>query len=575
MAVLSVMVMMSLGGCLRGPQRPSILLIGVESMGVDVVGCSAEPSESHDRIGFTAFCQEAIRFTHATTPSTMSQATWTSLLTAQYPYEHGVHDNGMNALSAKRETVAKAALRKGYRTGFFSGGPPLFRKSGLAQGFEVFEDQFLMDLAHPYLPARSTIERFLNWLADDVESDAFFGAIHLADLQFPDVGVLNENGLLQEKSINSQLDAVGQSLDILYRQMKKVKRWDSTTIILLGLNGPGAPSSLLSASTQVVLFVKPARSNGHEPHAWKIDRGVNLVDVGRTAFDILNLEIPESAKSPPLEAMSLAPLLDGSDEETGQNRFLVVESGWPKWREIGQLRAAVRKDPYLYVLDLRPKAFNTFVDRVENIPFPDTDADALDRSEKYSKLLRSLGYRPYEENSIRRQEFEMHQSVASGDYERLELWGPAARLALQNNDWEALERIAKMAKRPAWQYIASRNRNQPFDFQPKNICERLLLLRLNEHPRQCNDPVLTSLVSWVREKQDFEKRLLQEKFLSNYSRELLKRRIYQLNAAHFFAWDTDLSVGDEPLLTELFLALPENRKYQSMAKARSPGLAEE
>jgi len=110
-----------LSGCeLTRDNQPSVLVIAVEGLSFETVGCDAEEFE-----GLKDFCEESVRFSHAYTPSDMSQASMASLLTGLYPFDHGVRHNGDNFLSARFRTLAEGALARHYRTLFVSGGPPI------------------------------------------------------------------------------------------------------------------------------------------------------------------------------------------------------------------------------------------------------------------------------------------------------------------------------------------------------------------------------------------------------------------------------------------------------------------
>jgi len=50
---------------------------------------------------------------------------------------------------------------------------------------------------------------------------------------------------------------------------------------------------------------------------------------------------------------------------------------------------------------------------------------------------------------------------------------------------------------------------------------------------------------------------------------LLQARINELNLSRHLAWDTSIDTLYEPSLTELFLALPENKMYATIAKIRA------
>src|SRR5690606_10347070 len=135
--LLIVLISVFAGSCQwQSETKPSILVIAVDSLSSDFITCFDETESLNS--GFATLCSESVRFTHAFTTSTMSVAALSSVLTAQYPYETSVFNNGSNYLLNEFETIAEVAISKGYRTSLFSGGAPVFRKTGLGQGFEVF-----------------------------------------------------------------------------------------------------------------------------------------------------------------------------------------------------------------------------------------------------------------------------------------------------------------------------------------------------------------------------------------------------------------------------------------------------
>jgi arylsulfatase A-like enzyme len=113
---LAVILNSVLAGCSwQGRRDPGTLVIAVENLGFDSISCEAED--------FRTFCEEGVRFTHAYTTSTLSQAAMASLFTGLYPLEHGVRTNGANHLPAHLVTVAEAAAARGTRTALFSDFP--------------------------------------------------------------------------------------------------------------------------------------------------------------------------------------------------------------------------------------------------------------------------------------------------------------------------------------------------------------------------------------------------------------------------------------------------------------------
>jgi sulfatase-like protein len=64
-----------------------------------------------------------------------------SLFTGQYPYTHGVRNNGEFALADRVPTLATALHDRGYRTAAFVSAFVLDRRYGLARGFDAYDDR--------------------------------------------------------------------------------------------------------------------------------------------------------------------------------------------------------------------------------------------------------------------------------------------------------------------------------------------------------------------------------------------------------------------------------------------------
>ena len=262
----------------------------VENLGFNSFSCG-DASGPPDEVLFESFCNESVRFTHAYTPSTMSQAAIASLLTGLYPREHGVRHNGAVGLSAKIETLAEVARDSRMKTSFISGGPPIFRRSGFSQGFDIFDDSVAPALKSLYRPASSVVSMFLDW--QKPLRGGWLSFLFFADPQFVDQPTVDDLGEERESSYEGQVAEVSESIESLVKEMKRRQVWDSTTVVLVGTNGFGSenrPSdpqavNLFADATRVVLMVKPAHTDKPgfvKPSNWKIDSNVSLADLGET-----------------------------------------------------------------------------------------------------------------------------------------------------------------------------------------------------------------------------------------------------------------------------------------------------
>lgn len=585
-----------LASCSWQPEpRPSVLLIAVEQLGFDSLACGSDAMASREMAGFKLFCDEGARFTHAFTSSTMSQAAMATILTGLYPFEHLVRHNGPSYLSTKFPTVSRVAAGLGFRTGFFSGGPPIFRKSGLSQGFEWFDDFLSVDHKHLYRPAEETAEAFHLWLRREVSGEPFFAVLYFPDLQFPEVETVNDLGEPRERSYNGQLRELSDALLGLQADLRKLKVWDSTHVFLVGLNGysqPGletepGPTRLSSLQTQVALFIKPARKPRDSGLEWKIDKNVSLADLGVTLFDVLGkpqaTQAIRSVESP-FVTVSLKSVMKNPDADWASDRWIPVESAWSEWRGLGPPRVALRKDQFLLIYDQKLKIYNTLIDRMEAVPTPSIDPIYQSLKQASRPIFARLGAVPWQTkdtNAFRKiqlaqtlwrspqafDEVKTKLARAMQDMStdsQISAWG--AELALEEEDWPELTILGQRSRQTSWQWVGQKNlKGSPSVGLEK--CAKLLAFGRGG-ARDCDDAMFLQLIGWARESDASQKAQLQETFLRNYLQYRADQTIARMNWINSLSWDIPVDQPNGPNLSDLFLRVGENKKYLQQVKAR-------
>lgn len=414
--------MLVFGGChWNKTPHPSYLVIAIDRLGVAHGACSPEKDDA-TRSGFSEICDESVRFTHAFTTSTMSAPAMGSILTGRYPYRSGLRHNGggeLGTLSSSAETIAERALELNYRTLFVAGAAPLLRRTGLHQGFEVFDDFIHPTNRRMHRPAREVVDIFTKWMDSDVKQDHFFAVLHLADMVVPWQPMPDDSGRVRESTVRGQFEEIDESLARLWAYLKRKKKWDQTTILVVGLQGDSAdvrsgeiPAlDLHSDTTHVTLLVKEGmRSDKGPPEpgqpaynwvpkSWSFDVNVSLADVGVTLFDWIDGRQAQNAEVD--EARSLRSALKGPgeaiDEWRKQDRLIVVESAWAKWQVDSSfpIRAAIRKGPYLYIHDTTPAIYNTLTDGFEVAPLPRKNSRSLELQKEFGGIVAGLGFREF------------------------------------------------------------------------------------------------------------------------------------------------------------------------------------
>lgn len=570
--------------CERAP-NPSILVVAIDSLPFHQSLCTRD--EMMPQSGFATLCKEALRFTHATSPSTLSAPALTSVLTGLYPFQHGVRHNGSPGLSPVFRTFAESAVKGGMRTSLFSGGAPIWRRTGLHQGFEIFEDAFVPSPYKMFRSFEKTLGLFQNWLLHDVGADPFASVLYLPDLNFTDTVTESEAGERRSLSYDSQLEELDETLMELITFLKKQNRWDSTNVVVMGLNGREIsprlgeiePVLLNNENTQVALLIKPVRRPRDEAIYWTVDRNVSLVDVGRTLLDLAGAPPPGMADVD-APSVSLTGVFRSPQPNWPENRLIPMESGWSAWHGFGEIRSAALTGHDLLIYDRRPVLYNTLTDRLETNPATFRDASdhrILDRAQ----ILESLGFRPWDRPSLAtRILFQIPSlrwlsptagpellrdlsQIAFGNQASPRAFRWAAQIALEQKDWATLLKLGKKAQEPLWIAVAERN----LAGKNPNLPDACLSLLDRKDPnsfelRACSDELFLSLLDWVRADISGDNREgARRKFLRNWETASLDLRVLKTNAALGLLWLPVSAEETLPSRTSLALALPQLKKF--------------
>lgn len=581
---------LAFGSCSwRSAPQSSVLVIAVDDLGFGSLSCG-EGEGQMEISGFESFCTEAVRFTHAYSPSSLSQPTLTSLMTGLYPHEHGVRHNGAQGLAAKFVTLAEAARARKMKTALFSGGPPIWRRSGLNQGFDLFDDNVAVTLKSTYRPANQVVDLFLGWQASEAPRGGFVSLLFMPDPQFIDVPTTNALGEVRESSYESQVQEVGESVARLVKELKARKVWDSTHVILIGLDGFAQTNrmdetqgtNLFSETTRATLMIKPGRKMREGPFTWKIDQNVSLVDVGATLFEIVDPEQGKPASR--FETISLSPALVGPSTGWPEGRRIVSETAWPEWRGFGGVRSAVRSGSYFYLFDDNDQLYNTLSDSLETTPLPLGEPRAASLRDAYGGFLRKLGYLPWRstnplaiDKAILAQDLWHERGPVADSRERLrklsrrhpkdpELNAWRAILALQAGEWNELKAVAG-DENPVWKYVAAVNLGEKAD-RPLTPCLRALDVATPDVRKSCNDDLARELIEWVTSKDEKARERAMEAALRGAVAKALAEKVAKQNAVAGDVWDVSKAPLSEPAMSDLILALPEMKKYRTQVRAR-------
>ena len=86
--------------------------------------------------------RHGVVFLDATAHAPLTLPSHASILTGRYPTSHGIRDNSGYALAESVPTLATLLHGAGYHTAAFVSSFVLRRSTGLARGFDVYDDRF-------------------------------------------------------------------------------------------------------------------------------------------------------------------------------------------------------------------------------------------------------------------------------------------------------------------------------------------------------------------------------------------------------------------------------------------------
>lgn len=562
----------------------SIIVIAVDSLSVSDISCSQRPPS---RSGFALLCEEAVRFTHAYTPSVLSAPALASLLTGLYPFQHGLRHNGGPGLSPALQTWPEAAVEKSYRTGFFSGGAPILRKTGLHQGFEVFDDGVTPNILTSFKSFEKNVRSFTKWMEQELSSEPFAAVFYVPDLEMIDTSTVSPSGEPRSRSYDSQLEEFDTQLFKLIRYLKGADRWRDSVFILTGLNGrvtvprPNEipPLNLHAENTQVALFIKAPKSLKDTSLNWTIDRNVSLVDVGRTLAEWFGMS-PQPTNSD-FPTFSLREALSDTEKVPPYDRALLIESGWGAWKKVTSIRAAILSNQDYLIFDRKPRYYNLLTDRFELNPLP----TAVNLNIQSSlNILQALGYDAFqspEEKYLLPFQIPYMNWVDPSQIQSLKtslynLWQDDIKNHLLAN-WVAISAIESSDNKVLAEVAAATKNWQWFQDMPDDPCWGLVKETdtTSIKSKKCNETLFQELMAWIKTSNESSKEWARNRFMTSYYYHLMDRKIFKTNMGLYGIWDLSSTTKWEPTYTDIFLARKENQSLRQQILKALPEIQDE
>jgi len=157
-----------------GPDRPSVILISVDTLRADHLSCHGYERDTSPVIDSLATA--GVRFEWAFAQATFTLPSHMTLFTSLYPTVHDVI-NRDRRLPGARTTVTEALVEAGYRTAAFTDGGFVGGRYGFNQGFERYRDRWTL--------IAGSVPRALDWIDAVPDDEPFFVFLHCYDVHDP------------------------------------------------------------------------------------------------------------------------------------------------------------------------------------------------------------------------------------------------------------------------------------------------------------------------------------------------------------------------------------------------------
>ena len=282
-----------------GGDRPPIFVVSIDTLRADrlpAYGYGAGETPHLDR-----FAGEAILFENAISPCPLTLPSHSSIFTGRLPFTHGVRDNlGYRLDPAAHPTLAALLRERGYATGGAVSSYVLREETGLADGFDLYDDAIRR--RHGVTPDRlerrgeETLAAAEAWLEVRREAPLFF-FLHLFEPHDPYEPPEPFSSRLADP-YDGEIATADAHLGRFFAGLQRRGLYDGALIIVLSDHGEGlgdhgeAKHGLLlyREALQVPLLVKlPGGVRGGQ----RVAAPAALVDVLPTVAEVAGFELPK------------------------------------------------------------------------------------------------------------------------------------------------------------------------------------------------------------------------------------------------------------------------------------------
>jgi arylsulfatase A-like enzyme/Flp pilus assembly protein TadD len=255
------------------PSRPSVILITMDTLRADHVGCYG--AKAVETPTLDALAHDGVVFEHAIAQVPLTWPSHAAILTGTYPFQNGVQDFTGHPLEPRFRSVAQSFKQAGYATGAVVSSFVLDRSWGLARGFDFYDDSFpaasfqQRDLGLVDRKAKDSVTHALAWL-DKTPHRPFFLWLHLYDPHSPYDPPEPYRTRYRDHLYGGEIAYADHELGRLIAWLKASHLYDQSLIVFLSDHGESLGEHgedehgffVYNATLHVPLIVKPPAGRG-------------------------------------------------------------------------------------------------------------------------------------------------------------------------------------------------------------------------------------------------------------------------------------------------------------------------
>ncbi len=378
------------GAPAAGGEGLNVLLITLDTTRADRLGSYGYAGAKTPNLDKLA--AGGVRFTDAYCQAPLTLPSHASIMTGEYPFRHGVHNNGTYFLAGDKTTLAEVLKGRGYETAAFTASFSVDSRFGLDQGFDVYDDDFLS--GSPFKPVNSerraeqVFASFSSWL-EKRTNGRFFAWVHFYDPHQPYDPPDGYKSDFVGRPYDGEVAYMDKYVGEVIRKLADNGLLADTLVIVAGDHGEGFGEKVElghgifiydnTIRVPLIMYSEKVLPAGLAPAGT-----VRLIDIVPTVFDILKIGAPAGDV---IDGRSLLPVIKGRKDGP---RDVFLESFYPRenwgWAELSGLVSGGWK----YIQAPEPELYDLSNDPGEDLNLFEKDqARASEMKSRMEKVLAS------------------------------------------------------------------------------------------------------------------------------------------------------------------------------------------